>query len=98
MYNYKFHPDAKKELSKLNNSVQILFTKALKKILKSPQLGQDLGYKNNIDLTGLKKVYFDNKRYRIVYEVCEQEVIIYIIAIGKRDRMEVYEKAGARRD
>ena len=96
MYNYKFHPDAKKELSKLNNSVQILFTKALKKILKSPQLGQDLGYKNNIDLTGLKKVYFDNKRYRIVYEIKENEILIHIIAIGKRDDMKVYKQAHAR--
>jgi len=97
MYTYKFHPNAKKELAKLNHSVQILFTKTLKKILKSPQLGQDLGNKNNIDLTGLKKMYFDHKRYRVVYEIIEQEIIIHIVAIGKRDKMEVYEKAGERR-
>ena len=97
MYNYKFHPEAEKELTKLNHSVQILFTKTLKKILKSPELGQDLGNKNNLDLTGLKKMYFDNKRYRIVYEVIESEVVIHLIAIGKRDKMEVYEKAGERK-
>jgi len=97
MYEYKFHPEAEKELAKLNYSVQILFTKTLKKILKSPELGQDLGNKNNLDLTGLKKMYFDNKRYRIVYEVIEHELVIYLIAIGKRDKMEVYEKAGERR-
>jgi len=33
MYDFKFHPEAEKELGKLNKSVQILFTKALKKIL-----------------------------------------------------------------
>jgi mRNA interferase RelE/StbE len=65
--------------------------------LKSPELGQDLGNKNNMDLTGLKKIYFDNKRYRVVYEVIEAEVIIYIVAIGKRDKMEVYMKACERR-
>jgi len=97
MYAYKFHPDAKKELAKLNHSVQILFSKTLKKILKSPELGQDLGNKNNMNLTGLKKMYFDNKRYRVVYEVIENEVIIHIVAIGKRDKMEVYGKAGERR-
>ena len=97
MYDYKFHPDAQKELVKLNHSVQILFTKTLKKILKSPELGQDLGNKNNMDLTGLKKMYFDNKRYRVVYEIIENEVIVYIVAIGKRDKMEVYGKAGERR-
>lgn len=59
MYKYKFHPEAQKELAKLNHSVQILFTKILKKILNSPGIGQDLGNKNNLDLTGLKKMYLD---------------------------------------
>jgi len=97
MYAYKFHPDAKKELAKLDHSVQILFTKTLKKILKSPELGQDLGHKNNLDLSGFKKIYFDNKRYRIVYEMIDQEILIYIVAIGKRDKMEVYAKAAQRK-
>lgn len=97
MYDYKFHSEAEKELAKLNRSVQILFTKTLKKILKSPELGQDLGSKNNIDLIGLKKIYFDNKRYRIVYEILESDVVVYLIAIGKRDKMEVYKKASERK-
>ena len=96
MYNYKFHPEAQKELAKLNRSVQLLFTKTLKKILKSPELGIDLGNKNNLNLSGLKKMYFDHKRYRVVYQVLDKEIIIYIIAIGKRDKMEVYEKANER--
>jgi mRNA interferase RelE/StbE len=96
MYSYKFHPEAEKELAKLNKSVQILFTKALKKILKSPELGLDLGHKNNFDLTGLKKIYFDHKRYRIVYQVIDNEVLIHLIAIGKRDKMDVYKKASER--
>ena len=96
MYDYKFHPEAEKELAKLNRSVQILFTKALKKILKSPELGLDLGNKNSLDLSGLKKMYFDNKRYRIVYEVFEEEILIHLVAIGKRDKMDVYKKAGER--
>ena len=96
MYDYKFHPEAEKELEKLNRSVQILFTKALKKILKSPELGLDLGNKNSLDLSGLKKMYFDNKRYRIVYEVFEEEILIHLVAIGKRDKMDVYKKAGER--
>ena len=97
MYTYKFHPEAKVELSKLNHSVQILFTKTLKKILKSPELGQELGNKNNMNLSGLQKMYFDNKKYRVVYEVIENEILIHIVAIGKRDKMEVYQKASERR-
>jgi len=97
MYTYKFHPEAKVELSKLNHSVQILFAKTLKKILKSPELGQELGNKNNMNLSGLQKMYFDNKKYRVVYEVIENEILIHIVAIGKRDKMEVYQKASERR-
>ena len=97
MYDFRFHPEAKKELGKLNRTIQILFTKKLKQILKSPELGKDLGNKNNLKLAGLKKVYFDGKRYRIVYEVIEDELILYIIAVGKRDAMEVYKKADERK-
>ena len=58
MYNFEFHPEAKEELKKLNNSIQILFTKKLKQILNTPEIGIKLGNKNNPKLTGFKKVYF----------------------------------------
>jgi mRNA interferase RelE/StbE len=93
MYQFEFHPEAKKELVALNHSLQILFTKKLKQILHSPELGVSLGNKNNLNLTRFKKVYFNNKRHRIVYEILEDRVLIYIIAIGKRADMEVYKKA-----
>ena len=96
MYDFKFHPEAKKDLKKLNKSIQILFTKKLKQILKSPEIGIQLGNKNNLNLSELRKVYFNNKKYRIVYEIVESEILIYIIAIGKREDMEVYKKANNR--
>lgn len=96
MYSYKFHQEAEKDLSKLNKSIQVLFVKKLTQIIKNPQIGKDLGNKNSLKLSGLKKVYFDNKRYRIVYEVVEKEIIIHIISIGKRDNMDVYKKADSR--
>ena len=93
MYDFKFYEEAEKDLSKLNNSVKKLFAKKLSQIIKNPEIGKNLGNKNNLKLAGLKKVYFDNKRYRIVYEIIKKEIIIYIISIGKRDDMEVYKKA-----
>ena len=96
MYNFRFHPEAKEELSKLNKSIQILFTKKLKQILNTPEIGINLGNKNNLNLTGLKKVYFNNKKHRIVYEVIQSKVMIYIVAVSKRDKMDVYKKANSR--
>jgi len=96
MYDFKFYEEAEKDLSNLNNSVKKLFVKKLSQIIKNPEIGKDLGNKNNLKLSGLKKVYFDNKKYRIVYKIKENEIIIYIIAIGKRDNMKVYKEAANR--
>ena len=34
--------------------------------------------------------------YRLVYEVIDREVVVLVIAIGKRDKDEVYRKAHRR--
>ena len=78
MYKYSFYEKAEKELSKLNNSIKILFAKKLSQIVKDPNIGKDLGNKNHLKLSGLKKVYFHNKKYRIVYEIIKKEIIIHI--------------------
>ena len=96
MYKFKFYEEAEKDLAKLNNSVQKLFAKKLTQIIANPEIGKDLGNKNNLILAGLKKVYFDNKRYRIVYEIKDKEILIHIISIGKRDDMKVYKQAHVR--
>ncbi len=96
MYDFKFYEEAEKDLIKLNNSVKKLFAKKLTQIINNPEIGKDLDNKNNLILAGLKKVYFDNKRYRIVYEIKDREILIHIIAIGKRDDMKVYKQAHAR--
>jgi len=52
-----------------------------------------LGNKNNIDLTGYYKIYFNKKKHRIVYRITKDEnkiEIIEIWGIGKKDKMEIY--------
>lgn len=67
--------------------------KKLKKIAQNPIIGIDLGNKAKMNLTGYKKVYVDKKKVRIVYKIVEDKVVVYVIAVGKRNDMEVYEKA-----
>ena len=98
MYQIKQHPLIKNDLEKLDHSIRVQVFKKLKQLQFSPELGLPLGNKNNLDLTGLKKVYIAKKKVRIVYEVIDEELVIYTIAIGKRDDMEVYKKASQRRD
>ena len=59
-------------------------------------LGEELGNKNGYDLSGYRKMYACKKHIRIVYSVFENILLVNIIAIGKREDMEVYETASER--
>ena len=65
MYEIKFHPLVESDLKELNNSVWIEVFKKLKKVQQSPEIGELLGNKNNMNLTGLRKVYVYKKQVRI---------------------------------
>ena len=96
MYELQLHPKVEDDLKELDNALQIQVFKKLKQIQISPQLGLPLGNKNNMNLSGFKKVYVAKKRVRIVYKIQDDELLIYTIAIGKRNDMEVYKKANER--
>ncbi|MGE4400021.1 MAG: type II toxin-antitoxin system RelE/ParE family toxin [Campylobacterales bacterium] len=97
-YEIEFHEEALEEFLSLDGSVRKLVAKQIKKISASPQLGEELGNKNGIDLTGCRKMYVDQKRVRIVYEIIERKVVVHIVAIGKREEMQVYKDALKRLD
>lgn len=96
MYQLKLHPKVEDDLKELDKALQFQVFKKLKQIQTSPQIGIALGNKNNMNLSGYKKVYVAKKKVRIVYEVQDEVLTIYTIAIGKRDDMEVYKKASGR--
>jgi mRNA interferase RelE/StbE len=97
-YKIRFHPLAEKELKDLDGRVKILVIKQIQKIGNNPDYGEDLGNKYGYDLTGYKKIYVDNKKIRIVYKVEKGLLLIKIIAIGKREDMEVYKDADKRKE
>ncbi len=97
MYEIKYHPLVEADLKELNNSVRFEVFKKLKKIQQTPEIGKPLGNKNNMNLTGLFKVYVAKKQVRIVYEIIENILVVKVIAIGKRESMEVYKQADERR-
>ena len=95
-YEVVLKEEADEELVALSNRERILVFKQFKKISTSPELGQALGNKNGYDLSGCRKMYADKKRIRIVYRIIEQQIVVEVIAIGKRDEMEVYKDASQR--
>lgn len=98
MYEIKFHPLVEDDLKKLNNSVRIEVFKKLKKIQSSPELGELLGNKNGMNLSGFRKMYAAKKQIRIVYEIVESMVLVKVIVIEKREDMIVYKEAEQRKD
>ena len=95
-YEIKFHPAALKEFCELDGSIKKLVKKQLDKLKTSPLLGEELGNKNGYDLSGYRKMYACKKQVRIVYSVVENVLLVNIIAIGKREDMEVYANAAER--
>jgi len=95
-YSVVLHPEAVKEYLALDGSIQKLVKKQLGKISETPQLGEVLGNKYGMDLSGYRKMYVDHKRIRIVYRIVEDKIIIEVIAIGERNDFDVYKNAAHR--
>ena len=95
-YKVLFHPDAAKEVARLDNRVKLLVLKQIKKLTLAPGLGSELGNRHGINLSGYRKLYAEKKKIRIVYKIVDEKVLIQIVAVGKREGLEVYQKAAAR--
>lgn len=89
-YNLKWKSEAEKEFAKLDKTIQKQALTQFKKLANSPELGDLLGKKSGFDLSGYRKLYFFQKKYRIVYKLGEKNKEVIIFAVGKREDMKVY--------
>lgn len=89
-YDLKWKREAKEDFERLEKSVQKQAVTQFRKLSVSPELGKPLGNKAGLDLTGYRKLYFFQKKYRIVYAFDEKKQEVVIFAIGKREDMKVY--------
>ena len=96
IYNIELKEEVRAELKKLSKQQQVLITKQFIKISKSPELGHLLGNKNGYNLSGCRKMYVDNKKIRIVYRIIDDKIVVEVVAIGKREDMQVYKNASQR--
>lgn len=93
-YKLKFLPAAKKEWDKLGEPIRRQFKKKLAERLVSPHVpasklkGYDAVYKIKLRTAG----------YRLAYEVIDNEVVVYVLAVGKREKNEIYKKLSSRKE
>ncbi len=85
-YKLKFLPAALKEWRKLGGPIKSQFKKKLAERLENPRVPSD-------KLRGYDSVYKIKLRsagYRLAYEVVDDELIVYVLVVGKREKGKIY--------
>lgn len=91
-YNLEFDPRALKEWRKLGDDVRLQFKKKLKQVLQHPRID-----KNRLrELPDCYKIKLRASGYRLVYQVRDQTITVFVVAVGKRERSAVYDAADKR--
>ncbi|WP_119005695.1 type II toxin-antitoxin system RelE family toxin [Vibrio ezurae] len=88
-YKLTFKVEAQKEWKKLDSTVKDQFKKKLASRLENPHVP-------SAKLNGMPNCYKIKLRsagYRLVYEVRDEQIIVSVVAVGKRERNEVYKTA-----
>jgi mRNA interferase RelE/StbE len=91
-YELAFLDAALKEWRKLDNQTREQFKTKLEERLLNPKVP-------SARLHGAKeryKIKLRNAGYRLVYELRDQQLIVLVVAVGKRERNEVYKVAEKR--
>ena len=89
-FKIKFEKKAKKAFEKLGETVKNQFKIKLKKIIQDPH---NHHAKLRGHLTGCYKIKLRSSGYRLVYKVEDNELIILVLAVGKRDKNDAYTNA-----
>jgi len=89
IYKLKFLPTALKEWKKLDNTIRPQFKNKLEKVLENLKIQTNRLRKFNSHY----KIKLRTTRYRLVYEVLDDEIVVLVIAIGKREGNKIYEVA-----
>lgn len=91
-YSLEFDARALKEWRKLGDTVRQQFRKKLVSILLNPRVEAN----RLSELPDCYKIKLRSSGYRLVYQVLDQEVVVFVVAIGKREREQVYRGAAER--
>ena len=91
-FRLEFLPSAFKEWEKLGHTIREQLKKKLRERLSLPRIPADA-------LHGMPdhyKIKLRNAGYRLVYRVEDDRVVVTVVAVGKRERSDVYAAAKSR--
>jgi len=89
-YGLAFENHARAEWDKLDGSVKEPLRRLLKKRLESPHVPSAALHGG---LTDCYKIKLLKQGYRLIYQVIDQQLIVLVISVGKRDKSAVYAAA-----
>ena len=91
-YSLEFDARALKEWHKLSDTVREQLKKKLAEVLVNPRVEANRLH----SLPDCYKIKLRSSGYRLVYQVIDHEVVVFVVAVDRRDREQAYRKAAER--
>ena len=86
-YNLDFKPKALKEWKKIDSSIKLQFKTKLEKIVHNPRIAKNKlsGYND------IYKIKLRSSGFRLAYEVKDEQIVVLVLSVGKREDKSVYD-------
>lgn len=91
-YSLEFDARALKEWHKLGDSVRQQLKKKIAEVLLNPRIEANRRH----SLPNCYRIKLRSSGYRLVYQVLDHEVVVFVVAVDRREREQVYRKAAER--
>ena len=91
-FSLEFDQRALKEWHKLGDTVRQQFKKKLAEVLSNPRVES-----NRLrELPDCYKIKLRSAGYRLIYQVIDHEIVVFVVAVDKRENEAAYRKAQER--
>ena len=91
-FSLEFDQRALKEWHKLGDTVRQQFKKKLAEVLSNPRVEA-----NRLrEFRDCYKIKLRSAGYRLIYQVIDQEIVVFVVAVDKRENEAAYRKAQER--
>ncbi len=87
VYELAFHPAALKEWQNLDHSIRSSLKKKLEKRLKNPHIPSA---RLHGDLQHCYKIKNDKTGHRLVYQIFDDKIIVFVLSVDKREDLAAY--------
>jgi mRNA interferase RelE/StbE len=91
-YSLEFDVRALKEWQKLGDTVRQQLKKKLAEVLLNPRIEANRLH----SLPDCYKIKLRSSGYRLVYQVIDDEVVVFVVTVDRREREQAYRKAAER--